>query len=168
MTDIVVSDTSVLINFLKIDRLNLLKNCSLHFLITEHVRSEITDSFPEQLQQLQSGLQQHTLEEIRVAEASEIEIFSALMQQGKLGVGECSAISVAIHRKYPLGIDDNLAIRSTLSLAPDLPILRTQDLMVKMIQEDVLNVSDADAILQDWAKNHRFKLKIKSFKELIT
>lgn len=168
MTDIIVSDTSVLINFLKIDRLDLLGNCSLHFLVTDHVRGEITDSFPEQLQRFQSGLQQHILEEISVAETTEIEIFSTLMQQGKLGIGECSAISVAIHRKHPLAIDDSLAIKSTLSLAPHLPILRTQDLMVKMIQEGVLNISDADSILQDWAKNHRFKLKIMTFKELLT
>lgn len=168
MADIIISDTSVLINFLKIDRLNLFRNCSLHFLVTDHVRAEITDSFPEQLHRFQSGLQQHTLEEIRVEEATEIETFSALMQQGKLGIGECSAISVAIHRKYSLAIDDNLAIKSTLCLAPHLPILRTQDLMVKMIQEGVLNISEVDSILQDWAKNHRFKLKIKTFKELLT
>lgn len=165
MTDIIVSDTSVLINFLKIDRLNLLRNCSLHFLVTDHVRAEITD--PDQLQRFQSGLQQHTLEEISVAETVEIELFSALLQPGKLGIGECSAISVAIHRKYSLAIEDTLAIKSTLALAPDLPILRTQDLMVKMIQEGVLNISDADSILQDWAKNHRFKLKINTFKELL-
>ncbi len=167
MTEIIVSDTSVLINFLKIDGLNLLEKCTSRFLITDHVRAEITDSFPEQLQRFQAGLQNHILKEICVAEDAEIDIFSSLMQQRKLGIGECSAISVAIHRQLPLAIDDNLAIKSTLSLAPHLPILRTQDLMVKMIQEGVLNLSDADSILQAWAKNHRFKLKINSFKEVL-
>jgi predicted nucleic acid-binding protein len=168
LTSIIVSDTSVLINFLKINRLDLLGNCSIHFLVTDHVRGEITNSFPEQIQSFQSGLEQHTLEEITVAEVSEIEIFSTLMKQGKLGIGECSAIALAIHRKLPLAIDDNVAIKSTRSLAPNLPILRTQDLMVKMIQEGVLNISDADSILQDWAINHCFKMKFRTFKELIT
>ena len=167
MRDIIVNDTSVLINFLKIDRLDLLGNCSLRFLVTDHVGAEITDSFPDQLQRFQNGLQQHALEEINVAEPVEIELFSTLLRKGKLGIGECSPISVAIHRKYLLAIDDNLAIKSTLSLAPHLPILRTQDLMVKMIQEGVLNILDADTILQDWAKNHRFTLKINSFKDLL-
>src|ERR1700722_7633689 len=40
MRDVIVSDTSVLINFLKIDRLDLLGNCSLHFLVTDHVRHD--------------------------------------------------------------------------------------------------------------------------------
>jgi predicted nucleic acid-binding protein len=166
MSDIIVSDTSVLINFLKIDRLDLLGNCSLHFLVTDHVRDEITHNYTDQLQRFHNSLQKHILEEIRVVEVAEVELFSTL-QNGKLGIGECSAISVAIHRKCSLAIDDNLAIKSTLSLAPNLLIFRTQDLMVKMIQEGVLNISDADLILQDWAENHRFKLKIKTFKELL-
>jgi len=167
MTDVIISDTSVLINFLKIDRLELLGRCSERFLVTDHVREEITDNFLEQLQRFQKGLQKQILEEIRVVDSAEMEIFSTLMQKRKLGIGECSAISVAIHRQCALAIDDNLAIKITLSLAPALPILRTQDLMVKMIQEDIISVSEADAILHDWAKNHRFKLKIDSFEELL-
>ena len=167
MIDIIVSDTSVLINFLKIDRLDLLGNCSLHFLVTDHVKAEINDNFPDQLQRFQNGLQQRILEEINVAEPAEIELFANLLQKGKLGIGECSAISVAIHRKYSLAIDDNLAIKSALSLAPHLHILRTQDLMVKMIQEGIMNILDADTMLRDWEENHRFKLKINTFKELL-
>jgi predicted nucleic acid-binding protein len=59
MTEIIVSDTSVLINFIKINRLDLLGNCSLHFLVTDHVKAEITDSFPDQFQRFQKGLQEH-------------------------------------------------------------------------------------------------------------
>ena len=68
---------------------------------------------------------------------------------------------LAIHNKYCLAIDDNLAIKSALAIDPQLSILRTQDLILKMIQEGILNVLEADSILQDWAENHRFKLKIK-------
>ncbi len=117
MTNVVVSDTSVLINFLRIDRLDLMGNCSLHFLVTNHVREEVTDHFPDQSQRFQNGLQR-ILEEIHITDSAEIGLFSTLMQNGKLGRGECSAIAVAIHRKYSLAIDDNVAIKSTLSQAP--------------------------------------------------
>ncbi len=167
MTNIVVSDTSVLINFLKIDRLDLLGNCYRRILITDHVRAEITDNFPDQLYRFQIGLEQHVLEETAVTETAELEIFSTLLLKGKLGVGECSAISVAIHNNYALAIDDNLAIKSTRSIASRLPILRTQELMVKMIQEGILSILEANTILQDWAINHRFKLKIKTIEELL-
>lgn len=116
MTNIVVSDTSILINFLKIDRLDLLKSCSLHFLVTDHVRGEITENFPDQFERFRVGLLQHIFEEISVTDIAELELFSSLLKNGKLGAGECSAISVAVHRNYLLAIDDNLAIKSTLSI----------------------------------------------------
>lgn len=167
MRDVVVSDTSVLINFLRIDRLHLIGCCSCRFLVTDHVRGEISENFPEQFQRFQQGLQKQILEEIQVTESAELELFSALQQKGKLGIGECSAISAAIHRGCSLAIDDNLAIKSAQRLAPQLHILRTQDLIVKMIQENVLSTQDPDSIAQDLADNHRFKLKINSFKEFI-
>ncbi|NGX61264.1 MAG: hypothetical protein K940chlam9_00747 [Chlamydiae bacterium] len=167
MTDIIVSDTSVLINFLNIDRLDLLGKCSLRCFVTNHVREEVIDNFSDQFQRFQRGLDQQIIQEINVCDPSEIELFSTLSQKGRLGVGECSAISVAIHRKFSLAIDDNLAIKSARSLSPHLSILRTQDIMVKMIQEGVLKISEADAILQDWGDNYRFKLKFSTFKDLV-
>lgn len=161
----VVIDTSVLINFLKINRLDLFRIPSLSFLVTDLVRAEITDHYPEQLQRFQNGLQQQMFKEISVSETAEIDLFLTL--NGKLGLGECSAIAVAVHRNYALAIDDVVAIKNARIHAPHLQILRTQDLMVKLIQEGILNIAHADSILQDWAENHRFKLKIHSFKELL-
>ena len=40
MTNIVVSDASVLINFLKIDRVDLIKSCSFDFLVPNHVKAQ--------------------------------------------------------------------------------------------------------------------------------
>jgi predicted nucleic acid-binding protein len=45
---ILITDTSVLINFLNINRLDLLIAYPGKFLITEHVIEEITIDFPEQ------------------------------------------------------------------------------------------------------------------------
>lgn len=46
-------------------------------------------------------------------------------------------------------------------------ILRTQDLIVGMIQEQVIDLESADTLIPLWAMEHRFKLKIQSFKELL-
>lgn len=168
ISNIIVSDTSVLINFLKINRLDLLDTCSLRVLITDHVREEITNGYPDQLQRFQKGLQQNFLEEISITDPAAIELFVILHAKNKcLGYGECSAIAAAVHYKYLLAIDDKVAIESAFSLAPHLPILRTQDLIVKMIKEKVLTLVEADRILHEWATTHRFKLKISSFNELL-
>jgi len=51
-----VLETSVLVNFLKIDRVDLLaRHPSYEFIITEHVRAEITQHYPDQLAQAGNG-----------------------------------------------------------------------------------------------------------------
>ncbi len=60
-------------------------------MVTDHVKSEITDNFPEQLQSLHEGLSTKIIEEITVTEDAEIVLFSQLLQNRKLGIGECSA-----------------------------------------------------------------------------
>src|SRR5437879_5973576 len=143
MTNIIVSDASVLINFLRIDRVDLLRKCSLDFLVTSHVIAEITENFPDQLNRFQNGLQAKVFTEIKVEEMRELEIFNELLQNNRLGIGECSAIAVAISRKHSLAIDDNYAIKSISATAPDIPIFRTQDLMLRMINENIITINEA-------------------------
>lgn len=50
----------------------------------------------------------------------------------------------------------------------DLDILRTQDLIVSMIKESLLDLAEADTIKKAWEKQHRFRLKIESFTELLS
>ncbi len=45
---IVVADTSVLINFLKIDRMDLVGRYPGRLLATDHVESELAEDYPEQ------------------------------------------------------------------------------------------------------------------------
>ena len=63
---IVVTDTSVLVNFLCIDRMDLIARHSHCFMITEHVMEEITDHYPEQQARLNAVLADGTLEVITV------------------------------------------------------------------------------------------------------
>ena len=53
---IIVTDASVLINFLRIDRTDLLAGHSHAFLATDHVAAEITDRYPDQQQRFAAAL----------------------------------------------------------------------------------------------------------------
>ena len=86
---------------------------------------------------------------------------------GRLGAGECSAIALAIHRRYILAIDDRLATTHARRADATLRILATQDLVVSMIREGLLDVAEADRIKQEWATRHRFRLIVDTFRELI-
>jgi predicted nucleic acid-binding protein len=53
----VVVDTSVLINFLNVDRLDLFaSHPQYRFLVTEHVKREVTEHYPQQINRLNVGL----------------------------------------------------------------------------------------------------------------
>ena len=164
---IIVTDASVLINFLRIDRTDLLAGHSHDFLATDHVAGEITDRYPDQQQRFATALETGAIAEARVTAEQELRLFASLLDSGRLGAGECSAIALAVHRGYILAIDDRLAANHARRADATLRIAATQDLMVSMIQEGLLAVGAADRIKHEWATRHRFVLKLDSFQSLL-
>ena len=164
-TTIVITDASVLINFLVLDRVGLLSRLvSVHFVVTEHVRAEITEHFPEQLQRLNVAFEAGVIEEISVTDIVEVALFADLTSKG-LGIGECSAIAVAVNRKLTIAIDDKRALKKVATLGYDLEVLGTEQLVVQLIAESVLTIVEADQMKIDWEQTYRFKLSIASFSE---
>ena len=165
---IVVADTSVLINFLRIDRMDLIGRHPQRFLATDHVGAEITSSYPEQQERYQAAVASGLLDTCSVVDPEEVALFLKLGPGQQLGAGECSAIAVAIRRRYSIAIDDNRAIKRAIrEVGAKLEVVRTTDLMVSLIRAGILDVASADRIKDDWAQYHRFKIKADSFQELL-
>lgn len=118
------------VNFLRIDRTDLLARHSHDFIATDQVAAEITDRYPDQRQRLDSALASGAISETRVTTSEEIELFGSLLATGHLGTGECSAIALAVHRRYILAIDDHLAATHARRADTTLRVLATQDLTV--------------------------------------
>lgn len=170
-SSIVVADTSVLINFLKVDRMNLMGAYSRRVLATDHVASEIADAYPEQQARYQAALTAQHLETCSVTDPDEIALFARLGPGQRLGAGECSAIAVALHRGFALAIDDNRAVNRALREAGlagrKLEILRTQDVIIALIRDGILDIAAADQLKDTWANQHRFRIKAASFSDLL-
>lgn len=164
---IVIADTSVLINFLAIHRMDLIERHPCRFFITDHVSREITEHYQEQCSRLKEALEQGILEEISVTNQEEVETFAQLTSQKNLGTGECACIAVALYRGYTLAIDDKRAIKQARFFCPSIRIATTEDLMVSMISAALITVDEADAIKDEWAVTHKFRLKIHSFGDLL-
>lgn len=164
----VITDTSVLVNFLCLDKVSLLVALAgRKFVITDHVRAEITDHYPDQLRRLEQALVAGHLEEIAVTDISEVALFATLTTTG-LGIGECSAIAVAVIRNWAIAIDDKTACKRIAKLFPALTVLTTESLMVSLIQAGALTVAEADTMKSDWEMNYRFRLSFGSFAEKLT
>lgn len=163
---IVVLDTSVLVNFLRIDRMDLVARHSHGFTVTDHVVAEITTAYPEQRARLAAARASGVVQEARITDPAEVALFGGLAASSGLGRGECSAIALAAHRGHLLAIDDRRALNRARRLSRGLRLLTTQDLMVWMLRERLLDVPQADAIKDAWANHHNFRLSIQSFADL--
>ena len=64
-------------------------------------------------------------------------------------------------------MDDRRAAKYALSVASDLLILGTKGLVVEMIRQDIISVAEADGIKKAWEEHHRFRLKIRSFADVL-
>lgn len=163
---IIVLDTSVLINFLRIKRIDLLANLSHSFHVTDHVFEEITDHYPDQQKAFNAAQNQGVFKVVSVRKAREIDLFQSLVVTSVLGNGECSAIAYAINGGLCLAIDDRVAIRYAQQSQPDLYIITIIQLMAMMINSNLLSVNEADQIKKERELKHRFHIKIGSFKEI--
>lgn len=162
----VIIDTSVLINFLAVDCASLLgAHPEFVFVVTDHVRSEITDHYPERHTRFQEALLEGYLLQVSVSDPDELEQFGELVKRRQLGAGECAAIAVASVRGLPLATDDGAAIKAARNHSQGIEILTTEALVVSLIRGGLLTVEEADEIKSDWEANHRFRLKFNSFAE---
>ena len=100
---IVVADTSVLINFLKIDRMDLVRRYPGRLLATDHVESELADDYPEQKARYEAAVTAGVLDTCSVTNPAEVRLFLRLGPGVRLGAGECSAIAIALSRGYGVG-----------------------------------------------------------------
>ncbi len=165
---IVVADTSVLINFLRIDRMDLIGKHPQQFLATDHVEAEITGDYPEQRIRYRNAVASGFLDTCSVADPEEVEIFLRLRPGERLGAGECSALAVAIHGRFSIAIDDSRAVRRAIrEVGAKLEVVKTVDVMVALLRAGLLDIAAADRIKDAWARDHRFRLKCASFQELL-
>ena len=161
-------DTSVLINFLAIDQARLLLLHPFYrFVLTDHVRYEVTDFYPEQFGRLGAMLAENSIEQIRVDSPEELETFAILTSLSRFGVGECAAIAAAVHRQCAIAIDDRAAANHIRRVFPSIPVETTQSLVIGLIRANVLTVVVADGFKKRWENDHRFRLPFASFKDLL-
>lgn len=165
---LVIVDTSTLINFLAVGRVDLLaRHPDLRFVVTEHARAEVTGHYPDQLQRLEAALAAGHLEETPVSDVHELDAFARLLADGRLGAGECASNAAAAVRGVPVALDDKTAAKRAKAFDRRIAIMNTESLVVSAIRAGLLSMADADALKAEWAAKYRFALKIESFSDVL-
>jgi len=168
--DRAIIDTSVLINFLRIDRVDLLAaHPRYRFVVIDYVKREVTVRYHQQFARLEAALAAGLLDgDIDPSNVSMDELTAyADLQRVKIGDGERGAIAAAYARGCAVAINDYRAMKKLPAAYKAIPRGDTSTIMVALIRAGVLPVAEADAIKADWEANHRFRLKFSSFGDVL-
>lgn len=167
-----IIDTSVLVNFLRIDRADLLaKHPAYRFVVLDFVRNEVGTKphYADQAARLEVAIASGHLLPDDPAETTSITELAAFAAMGrlKIGEGERAAVAAAFARNLPLVMEDRRAWNRSAIYSAGLVRGDTTSVMASLIKAGVLTIAKADAIKDDWKANHRFTLAFTSFAEVI-
>ena len=161
---VVVTDASVLINFLHMQRLDLLGSLpGYRFVVPEHVVREILR--PAQGTILAQAFDDGTLDRMSIKDLEALALFADLVHV--MGKGEASCIALAATNGWLVACDERgLVQRVTKEKLGDGRLLNTAGILVLAIRAGLLSIDEADRLKGILAR-YRFKLKFKSFREVV-
>ena len=147
--------------------MDLLYEYSPKLLTTDFVKKEVSAKSKLQKERFKHAVRTSRIEVETLSSPLEMDLFTKLSSDERLGVGESSAVALASERDISVAMDDKRAIEITKIIAPLVKVITTKDIVVGAIQNGYLTVQEADTIKLDWAENHRFRLNVESFESLI-
>lgn len=136
----VLVDNTVLSNFAKVNRLDLIKRAFDHVYITEQV-----------LEEFRRGVRRGVLPNVNLdfkvlkLKDEEIELYNAL--RVKLGKGESSCLAIAKHRNMKFLTDDSDARKMANILG--VPVSGTIGVLVRCVEEGIITKEEGNYILKE-------------------
>lgn len=161
----IVLDTSILLNFVKVGHVGLLGRLGPPVLLLDQVLAEVIR--PDQRTTVDAAIAAGVVELQGVTDLAEVTLFAELQATGRLGVGECAVLAVALNRKLVAGLQDRRAQAEGRRRLKMLQLCQTEDLVATLIRAKHLTLKEADRLLVEWATHHRFRSKLTSFRELL-
>lgn len=163
---LVVADASVLINFLRAGRLDLLRHHEgYRIVVTEHVRTEVR--YPDQAAELAEAITAGDIEETQVTDPVELEVFAEL--HAVLGRGESASIAVAANRGWVIAMDEvGRARREVYERVGSGRLINTPGLILSCVRNGATTVAEADGIKKRLeSQGQSFALAFESFGDLL-
>lgn len=162
---LVVVDTSFLINFLALNRMDILHGLRRYaFRIPNHVVREI--EYEDQKEKLQDALAGGTLSEIEITDLAEMTLYAELRRF--LGDGESACLAVAATRRWVIAADEKGRLRREIleRLGEDY-LLNTLGAIVEALRAGILTLSEAEEIRRELARRRFVMSDVPPFEELL-
>ena len=158
----IVVDTSVLLNFLKARRLDLLRACTARLVIPTEVRGEVLR--PDQVAALDAALADGWISEDKISAMVEVALFAQLAARGALGIGERAVIAIAATRGWGAALQDKPAREEAQRRNKAMELHSTESFVREAIEHGVITYDEADALLVEWRTQHRFRTLLTTFR----
>ncbi|MCC7230616.1 MAG: hypothetical protein IT203_09510 [Fimbriimonadaceae bacterium] len=159
---LLIADASTLLNFLRVRRFDLMQSLGLRIRIVDAVFDEIRSERTHLEELVEDGhIKTLTLEGKAITDT-----VAHLLSLG-LGSGESFSFAAAIEFSGAVAIDDRRAVKRVQTIAPQLKILTTPDIVLAGITSQSITVAEADLLKADWSANHKFHLKFQTFEDLL-
>lgn len=157
-------DASVLINFLHLERLDILAAIDdIDFVVPEQVVAEISDV--HQARTLDAAIRSGRLRSERSTDPDELANYADLRQF--MGRGEAACLSMAERRSWLVAADEGGRFRRMArERIGEGHILNTPGILVLAIRRGVLSVDEAD-VLKARLETHRYRMKFDSFRDVL-
>jgi predicted nucleic acid-binding protein len=161
---VVIVDTSCLINFLIVDRMDLFGALSGYaFVVPNHVVAEVTDA--TERTRLAAAMTAGVVTEIEITDLAEIELYVALRRI--LGDGESACLAVAATRGWVMAADEKGRLRrEAYERLGEAALVNTPGILVSAIQEGILTAEGAET-LRAMLASLRFVMDLPPFSKLI-
>lgn len=158
----VACDTCVLINFLIIDRMDILKTLlQYRFIVLDAVDVEITK--PRQRRHMDIAYQKQIVYRAEQPSISELAVFNDLTQS--MGTGEAACLAAAQERGCMLASDEKKAFRRiAVERIGGNRIIGTENILVAAIKNGSITVPDADEA-KEKLEQASYKMSFSSFSQ---
>ena len=163
-TRVIVTDATVLINLIHVDRLNLLGSLAgYNFVVPPEVEAEV--SVPAQADALARAFEAGHIERLSFTGTAELEVYAELVRM--VGKGEAACLAMADVQHWYVASDER---RRFLRLAKERlgpgRVVNTAGLFVLAIRAGLISVEDADEYKRT-LEAHRFKMRFSSFRDVL-
>jgi len=145
----VATDTSLLLNFLRIDRMDILGALpGFRFRILNHVRNEVT--LEPHAARLRTALAHGHVLDFELTDLTAIADYNTLRQV--LGDGEAATIAAAAHEQWVIGMDEKArAKREAIERVGEQNLINTPGVLVHAVRVGLLSLEEAEQIRLDIA-----------------
>lgn len=155
----VAADACFLINFLAIDRTDLLGR-RLDYRI--HIPMEVVGEIlrPDERVRLLRAIERGDMYTVELVEINELTEYSGLVRE-QIGKGEAACLGIAIARGWTVASDERRRFaRLARERLPDRPLITTRATIIQAVALGHSTVAEAFAIQDVLAAEHRFRMSL--------